>query len=81
MAEIRYFELPDLYRNLTGRTKKKFAWEYLKTNFPELDPLSEQPYLEDHHKLLVVFNYEKARRITQEINERREAKKKEKKKK
>lgn len=74
MNEVVRVSLPDLYRALTGNTKKRFAWSYLQKYHPYYEPLSDQPDLEDRNQLLCIYNVEKARQITKETVERREEK-------
>ena len=70
--------LPDLYRTLSGTTKKRYAWRYVRRVYPEYDPDPHQPLLHKENKIILHHNIEKAKEIRKAREERLAARKKKK---
>lgn len=68
--------LPDLARVMTGKRKKQYAWSYLQKYYPAYVPLPVQERLEEDNVLICDIDFAMQRRLTAEVNARREENKK-----
>lgn len=67
--------MPDLYRSLHGKTKKRYAWAYLRRYYPSYVPTKDQERLETDNVLICDIDFTKQRQLLEEANARRSAKK------